>query len=180
MATTRVRATPAVIEPMRASRYTDPMRWLVSIALVAAACGGKKTSTTPGDGAGTGTGEVVTAQMLLGWGMQGYNPESATPKTDVFLEVTDHHGQVQSYPLGGLPAPCSPAAGNGADIITTLRCLQPDGTGAEFRAVYRGGAEIIVLRRWVSPTDDPGDVELSFQEVARVPVPTGSKVKPAA
>ncbi len=163
------------------------MRCLVTVAfvaftaLVSGACGGKKTSTTPGgEGDGTGSGEVVTAQMLLGWGAGGYNSESSTPKTNVFLEVTDHHGQMQSYPLGDIPAPCSPAPGNGADIITTLRCAQPDGNGAEFRAVYRGGAEIIVLRRWVSPADDPGDIELSFQEVSRIPVPTGSKVKPAA
>lgn len=156
------------------------MRCLVSIALVAVACGGKKSSTTPsGDGDGTG-GAVVTAQTILGWGVQGYNPESTTPKTNVFLEVTDHHGQMQSYPLGDIPAPCAPAAGNGADIITTLRCVTTDGTGAEFRAVYRGGAEIIVLRRWVNPGDDPSDIEFSFQEVSRVPVPTGAKVKPAA
>jgi hypothetical protein len=159
------------------------MRSIVTFALVAVlvtACGGKKTSTTPaGDGDGTASDEVITAQMLLGWGTQGYNPESATPKTSIFLEVTDHHGQMQSYPMGDVPAPCSPAAGNGADIITTLQCMQPDGTGAEFRAVYRGGAELIVLRRWVNPGDDPGDIELSFQEVSRIPVPTGSKVKPA-
>lgn len=159
------------------------MRWLVPIAVLAAAtaCGGKKSSTTPGeDGTGTGTGPVVTAQTLLGWGISGYNPDAASPKTNVFLEVTDHHGATQSYPLGDIPAPCNPAPGNGEDIITTLRCLTADGTGAEYRAVYRGGAEIIVLRRWVNPGDDPGDVELSFQEVSRVPVPTGSKVKPAA
>jgi hypothetical protein len=180
------KATRAVIERARGSRYTQAMRCLVTFGLVAAvaactACG-KKSSTTPsgdGDGTGSGTGAVVTAQMLLGWGMQGYNPESATPKTSVFLEVTDHHGATQSYPMGDVQAPCMPAAGNGADIITTLMC-QTNGSGAEFRAVYRGGAEVIVLRRWVSPEDDPGDIELSFQEVSRIPVPTGSKVKPAS
>ena len=68
--------------------------------------------------------------------------------------------------------------GNGGDIITVLTCnLQ--GTGAEYRAVYRG-SDVIVLRRWVRPDDDPADVELSFVEISRVPVPTGSKVKPAA
>jgi hypothetical protein len=182
----RAGATRAVIERARGSRYTTTMRCLVMCGLVAAvaACGGKKSSTTPGgegsgDGTGSGTGAIITAQMLLGWGTQGYNPEAATPKTDVFLEVTDHHGATQSYPMGDVPAPCTPAAGNGADIITTLVCVT-NGTGAEFRAVYRGGAEVIVLRRWVSPEDDPGDIELSFQEVSRIPVPTGSKVKPAS
>ncbi|KAB2887919.1 MAG: hypothetical protein F9K40_20930 [Kofleriaceae bacterium] len=162
------------------------MRWMVTFGLAAAlfaACGGKKSSTTPGEGdgegTGTGTGPVITAQTLLGWGITGYDPASATPKTQVFLEVTDHHGQTRSYPLGDVAAPCAPGAGNADDIITTLFCAK-DGAGAEFRAVYRGGAEIIVLRRWVSPGDDPADVELSFQEVSRVPVATGSKVKPAS
>jgi hypothetical protein len=172
-----------VIERARRSRYTTTMRSTVLVATMGLgllACGGKKpTSTTPGDGDGSGSGPVITAQMLIGWGAQGYDPESQTPKTSVFLAVTDHHGATQSYPLGDISAPCQPAAGNGTDIITVLSCLQ-DGTGAEFRAVYRGGAEIIVLRRWVSPTDDPGDIELSFQEVTRVTVPTGSKVKPAS
>jgi hypothetical protein len=159
------------------------MRWsLVPLVVVLAACGGKKSSTSPtgdGDGDGAGTGAVVTAQTLLGWGTPGYNPEAQTPRTNVFLEVTDHHGATQSHPLGDVPAPCGAGAGNGDDIITTLLCVTPDGTGAEYRAVYRGGAEIIVLRRWVNPGDDPGDLELSFQEVSRVPVATGSKVKPA-
>ncbi len=159
------------------------MRWIVIFGLTAAslaACGGKKSSTTtPGDGDGTGAGPVITAQTLLGWGITGYDPESSTPRTDVFLEVTDHHGQTQSHPLGDVAAPCAPGAGNADDIITTLFCAK-DGTGAEYRAVYRGGDEIIVLRRWVSPGDDPGDIELSFQEISRVPVPAGSKVKPAS
>ncbi len=177
-------ATRVVIERARRSRYTTIMRSTVLVATIGLgllACGGKKpTSTTPGDGdgSGSGSGSVITAQMLIGWGAQGYNPESQSPKTSVFLAVTDHHGATQSYPLGEIPAPCQPTAGNGSDIITVLSCLQ-GGAGAEFRAVYRGGAEIIVLRRWVSPTDDPGDIELSFQEVSRVTVPTGSKVKPA-
>jgi hypothetical protein len=181
--------TRAVIERARGSRYTTIMRCLVICGLVAAvvACGGKKSSTTPpgsgsdgaGDGAGSGTGAIITAQMLLGWGISGYNPESSAPKTDVFLEVTDHHGATQSYPMGDVAAPCTPGAGNGADIITSLLCLQ-NGSGAEFRAVYRGGPEVMILRRWVSREDDPGDIELSFQEVSRIPVPTGSKVKPAS
>ena len=74
-------------------------------------------------------------------------------------------------------APCSIQPGNGADIITVLTC-NVAGTGAEFRAVYRG-KDVIILRRWVSPEDDPADAELSFQEGSRVPVPSGSKVKAA-
>ena len=45
-------------------------------------------------------------------------------------------------------------------------------------ALQRAG--IIVLRRNYTPDDDPADVELSFREVMRVPVPPGSSVKPAS
>jgi len=153
----------------------------VSVALACAACGGKKSSTTPvesGEGSGSGSaGPVITAQLLIGWGATGYDPASSAPRTNIFLEVTDHHGASQSYPMGTVAAPCAPVAGNGGDIVTVLSCVQ-NGSGAELRAVYRG-VDVIVLRRTVSPDDDPADVELSFQEVSRVPVPTGSKVKPA-
>lgn len=146
--------------------------------VVLAACGGKKSGTTPDKDPGSDGPPPVTIQTLLGWGLQGYNPEATQPKTRVFLEVTDHHGATQSYPLEEVAAPCSVQVGNGADIITVLTCnLQ--GTGAEYRAVYRGN-DVIVLRRWVRPDDDPAEAELSFQEISRVPVPTGSKVKPAA
>ncbi len=153
---------------------------LVAALVAAPGCGSKsKPASTPGDGDGDGPATpVITAQTLLGWGLTGYNPEAATPTTSVYLEVTDHHGATQSYPMGEVAAPCNPGAGNADDIITVLFC-QRDGKGAEYRAVYRGGAEIIVLRRWVAPDDDPAELELSFQEVGRVPVPTGSKVKPA-
>lgn len=155
------------------------MRFVVLVALVTvAACGGKKPkTTTAGEGSGSEQPPLITVQTLLGWGLQGYNPDSQTPKTQVFLEVTDHHAQTQSYPLGEIAAPCSIQPGNGADIITVLTC-NVAGTGAEFRAVYRG-KDVIILRRWVSPEDDPADAELSFQEVSRVPVPSGSKVKAA-
>lgn len=154
------------------------MRHAALLLLALAACGGKKTPTNPEPGTGTGTDvPVVTIQTLLGWGLEGYNPEAAVPKTKVFLEVTDHHGATQSFPLEDIAAPCSAQQGNGDDIITVLTCnLQ--GTGAEYRAVYRGN-DVIVLRRWVRPDDDPAEAELSFQEISRVPVPSGSKVKPA-
>lgn len=152
--------------------------WLAPwLAVGVVACGGKKPSTTTPTG--TGDGEpVITVQTLLGWGTQGYDPEATAPRTKVYLEVTDHHGQTQSYPLEDVAAPCTAMAGNGADIVTALSCLQ-DGSGAEYRAVYRG-ADVIVLRRRVAPGDDPADIELSFQELTRVPVPAGSKVKPAS
>lgn len=153
------------------------MRHAALCLLAIAACGGKKTTVTPDPGTGSEV-PVVTIQHLLGWGLQGYNPEAAVPTTKVFLEVTDHHGATQSYPLEDVAAPCSVQQGNGSDIITVLTCNLM-GTGAEYRAVYRGN-DVIVLRRWVRPDDDPAEAELSFQEISRIPVPTGSKVKPAA
>jgi hypothetical protein len=155
------------------------MRHAALLLLAIAACGGKKPTTTPEPDTGTGRDvPVVTIQTLLGWGLQGYNPEAAQPRTTVFLEVTDHHGATQSFPLEEIAAPCSVQQGNGDDIITVLTC-NVQGTGAEYRAVYRGN-DVIVLRRWVRPDDDPGEAELSFQEISRVDVPAGSKVKPAA
>jgi hypothetical protein len=83
----------------------------------------------------------------------------------------------KSYPLGDSAVPCQVAKGNGGDIITALMCLA-DGAGAEYRAVFRG-TEIFVLLRPIDPSDDPGDIELSFREVQRIGVPAGSKVEAA-
>ncbi|HVK76453.1 MAG TPA: hypothetical protein VM734_24175 [Kofleriaceae bacterium] len=152
---------------------------VVGLALILiAACGGKKSPTTPdGAGAGTGTGgEVIAAQTLLSWGLQGYNPEASNPVTKIFLEVTDHNGATKSYPVGEARGACTPAAGNGADIITALACIQVV-PGVELRAVFRG-QDIIVLSRRVDEASEPAD-ELAFQEVTRVPVPAGASVKPA-
>jgi hypothetical protein len=115
----------------------------------------------------------VTVKTTLGWGRQA----ATGGKTNVFLEVTDHTGKTKSYPLGDQAAPCQVAKGNGGDIITALMCLA-DGAGAEYRAVYRG-SEIIVLLRPIDPTDDPGDIELSFREIQRVGVPAGAQVAAA-
>jgi hypothetical protein len=154
------------------------MRVAIGVALLAlAACGGKNKSTTPDKGTGGEDPPLPVARTLLGWGTAGYNPDAQVPKTKVFLEITDHNGATQSYPMGEIAAPCSPVPGNGADIVTVLQCNK-DGTGAEFRAVYRG-SDIIILRRWVTPEDDPAEIEMAFQEISRVPVPTGSKVAPA-
>jgi len=148
------------------------------LAVAAAACGGKKSSTTPGGGDQADAGpRPPVARTLLGWGLRGYDPAAASPTTELFLEVTDHNGATRSYPLGEAAGACQPAPGNGDDIITSLRCVQVV-PGAELRAVFRG-VDIIVLRRKVDPADDPADLELSFVEVTRVPVPVGSKVEPA-
>lgn len=149
-----------------------------SAACVLAACGG--TQKPGGSGAGSGPGSEPPpqpiAQTLLGFAASGYDQGTSKP-SKIFLEVTDHNGSMQSYPVGDAAAPCERTAGNGSDIVTAMRC-DVNGTGAELRAVYRG-ADIIVLRRNYTPDDDPADVELSFREVMRVPVPPGSSVKPA-
>lgn len=151
---------------------------MIVCAALLAACGGTQK---PGDGDGTGSGSgpaPPTAQTLLAFAASGWDGAASQPRSRLFLEVTNHNGSTQSYPIGEVAAPCAPAAGNGADIVTTMRCDR-GGSGAELRAVYRG-ADIIVLRRNYTPDDDPADAELSYQEVTRIPVPPGSKVKPAA
>lgn len=143
------------------------------LGLALAACGGKKETTKPGDGDGTGDGpEPPIAQTLIGWGQQ----PATGGKINLFLEVTDHTGASKSYPVGEVTVACQTAAGKD-DIVTSLVCLQ-DGTGAELRAVHRN-AEIIVLRRAVDPSDNPDDVELSFREITRIEVPVGAAVRPA-
>jgi hypothetical protein len=141
-----------------------------------AACGGTQKPSGSGDGSGSGSAPMPIAQTLLAFAANGYDA-TTSPQSKLYLEVTDHNGSVQSYPLGEVDAPCERAPGNGSDIITTMRC-DVSGTGAELRAVYRG-TQIIVLRRNYTPEDDPADAELSFREVTRVPVPPGSSVKPA-
>ena len=145
--------------------------------VVVAACGGTQTPATgAGDGSGSGP-TLPSAKTLLGVSATGYNPASVHPQNQIFLDVTNHNGATQSYPVGEVAAPCTAATGNGSDIVVTMRC-DVAGTGAELRAVYRGG-DVIVLRRNYTPDDDPADAELAFQEVTRVTVPPGSKVGPA-
>ncbi len=137
-------------------------------------CKGKKPTTAGPNGSGSGSNPPsITAETTLGWGRQ----PATGGKTNLFLEVTDHTGKTDSYPLGDSTVPCQTATGNGTDIITTQRCLA-DGVGAEYRAVYRG-AVVFVLRRPVDPSDDPADIELSFREVQRIDVPAGAKVRAA-
>lgn len=149
---------------------------LLTIAVIGllAGCGNGKKATTPTGGSGSGSDlPDVVAQTLIGWGRQ----EQPGSKWSLFLEVTDHTGRAQSYPLGESTQPCSVGKGNGGDVITSLQCVTA-ATGAEYRAVYRAN-QIIVLRRPVDPSDDPADIELSFREVQRVDVPVGSKVSAA-
>ena len=154
------------------------MRTLLCVVVLAACGGTPKTTAGAGSGSGSGSGPTPpTAQTLLGFAASGY--DAAThPTSKIYLEVTNHNGAMQSYPVGDAGAPCTPGAGNGSDIVTTMRC-DAGGTGAELRAVFRG-TDVIVLRRNYMPGDDPADAELAFVEVMRVPVPPGSKVKPAS
>jgi hypothetical protein len=165
-----------VVERGRQACYTQPMRTLLCVVALAACSGTPKKAG--GDGSGTGSAPPPpAAQTLLAFAASAYDAQTQ-PQSKLYLEVTDHNGSMQSYPLGEVGAPCERAAGNGSDIIAGMRC-DVAGTGAELRAVFRGTTEIIVLRRNYTPEDDPADLEMSFREVLRVPVPPGSNVKPA-
>ena len=170
-------AVASRVERRAQTRYTRIMRTLLFVVALAA-CGGRQTPSDPAAGSGSGSGSsTTTAQTLLSFSATGY-AEGSAPKSKLYLEVTNQNGAMQSYPIGEVEAPCQPGAGNGKDIVTTIRC-DVSGTGAELRAVYRG-VDIIVLRRNYLPTDDPADVELSFREVMRLAVPPGTSVKPAS
>jgi hypothetical protein len=150
------------------------MRMLLGV-IVVAACGGTQKPNGDGTGTGSATPPQPVAQTLLAFAATG----GGSSPSKIFLEVTDHNGSMQSYPIGEADPPCERTPGNGDDIITVMKC-DASGTGVELRAVYRRGTEIIVLRRSYTPEDDPADVELSFREVTRIPVPAGAAVKPAS
>jgi hypothetical protein len=156
------------------------MRMLLCVVALAA-CGGTQKPAGGGGGGGSGSGSgseapQPIAQTLLGFTANGYDEALAKP-SKVYLEITDHNGSTQSYPIDDIDKPCERTAGNGTDIITAMRC-DLGGTGSELRAVFRG-TDIIVIRRNYTPADDPADIELSFREIMRIPVPPGSSVKPA-
>jgi hypothetical protein len=140
-------------------------------------CGARSSGTTAPPAAAGDESPGSTSQTLLGWGLEGWDPAVPGAQTKIFLAVTDQNGQTQSHPLENVAAACTPMAGNGRDVVIALSCLA-DGSGAELRAVYRGTG-VIVLRRRVRPDDNPADAELSFEEIARIAVPSGSDVKPA-
>jgi hypothetical protein len=150
------------------------MRFVVGLVALAA-CGGTQRPGGAGDGGGSGPLQPI-AQTLLGFAASGYDA-TTSPTSKLYLEITDHNGSRQSYPIGAVAAPCTSIPGNGSDIVAAMRC-DAAGTGAELRAVYRG-TDVIVLRRNYTPDDDPADAELSFREVTRINVPPGSAVKPA-
>lgn len=145
---------------------------LVVLVSLAAACGGSKKSPTepsPGSGSGPAPDPGVVARTLVSWG----SVPASGGALNVSFEVADHTGASKSYPLGSAVGPCGVVPPQGPDAISAYRC-ETGGVGLEFRAVYR--TQIIVLRRAVDPSDNPDDVELSFQEILRVDVPAGSKV----
>ncbi|MBE7450182.1 MAG: hypothetical protein HS111_15160 [Kofleriaceae bacterium] len=185
--------TPAPIERRRGSRYTRGMRSadmrrtvglgfaaLVAALVAAPGCGSKsKPASTPGDGDGDGPATpVITAQTLLGWGLTGRQPRGRDA----------HHQRLPRGHRSPRRHPELPHGGGGGAVQPGRRQRRRHHHRAVLPARRQGRRVPRGLPRrrrdhraapLGRPDDDPAELELSFQEVGRVPVPTGSKVKPA-
>jgi len=147
-------------------------RLLMSLVLIAACSGGKKSQGTgPGSGTGSGTA-ILVKKIVLSWGI--------TPKgelADIYLATTDETGKQVSHGVGSYKGTCvafKPAPEMNA--ITGVQCTTGGG-GTEIHAVVQGGEEIVVLQVGNEPgrTPDP----MARVEVTRVKIPLGIAVEAA-
>ena len=147
-------------------------RLLMSLVLIAACSGSKKSQDTgPGSGTGSGTA-ILVKKIVLSWGI--------TPKgelADIFLATTDETGKQVSHSVGSYKGTCTafkPAADMNA--ITGVKC-ETGGGGTEIHATVQGGEEIVVLSVGVDQgrTADP----MARKEVTRVKIPLGISVEAA-
>jgi hypothetical protein len=145
-------------------------RLLMSLVLIAACSGSKKSqSTTTGTGSGTA---ILVKKIVLSWGI--------TPKgelADIFLATTDETGKQVSHSVGSYKGTCTafkpPPEMN---AITGVKC-ETGGGGTEIHATVQGGEEIVVLSVGVDQgrTADP----MARKEVSRVKIPLGIAVEAA-
>lgn len=146
---------------------------LLGAALVLAGCpkndGG--TTTTGGGGDDDGTDQPIKA-TVVSFGTQdlaGLNAE--TPKTKVWMSVTDETGAAKSFPVDEIAATCTAETGGDLGAVGTLRCWYA-GAGANYIAVARN-QNLIILRQWTQEEDEePAD----YEELKQIPLPLGARV----
>lgn len=144
-------------------------RLLMSLVLITACSGGKKSTETPGTGSGPA---VLVKKIVLSWGI--------TPKgelADIYLATTDETGKQVSHSVGSYKGECvafKPTPEMNA--ITGVRCTTGGG-GTDLHAVVQGGEEIVVMQLGTNPGQTPDP--MARVEVTRVKIPLGIAVEAA-
>jgi hypothetical protein len=147
-------------------------RLLMSLVLITAGCsGGKKSSSNPGTGTGSGPA-ILVKKIVLSWGIT-----AKAELSDVYLATTDETGKQVSHSVGTYKGTCTafkPPPETSA--ITGVRC-ETGGGGTEIHAVVQGGEEIVVLSAGFEAgrTPDP----MARKEVTRIKIPLGIAVEAA-
>lgn len=145
-------------------------RLLMSLVLVAACSGGKKSQGT-GPGSGSGPA-ILVKKIVLSWGI--------TPKgelADIFLATTDETGKQVSHSVGSYKGTCVAfKPPEEMKAITGVRCTTGGG-GTDIHAVVQGGEEIVVLQVGTDPGREPDP--MARVEVSRIKIPLGIAVDAA-
>lgn len=148
-------------------------RLLLSLVLIASCSGGKKGTTDPKPGSGSGSGPaLLVKKIVLSWGISAKGELA-----DLYLATTDETGKQVSHSVGAYKGTCTPYAPP-ADMkaVTGVQCLAGNG-GTALHAVVQGGEEIVVLKMGINEGETPDP--MSRVEVTRVKIPLGIAVEAA-
>lgn len=147
-------------------------RLLMSLVLIAACSGGKKSeSTGPGSGTGSGTA-ILVKKIVISWGI--------SPKgdlADIYLATTDETGKQISNSVGSYKGTCTPFKPDPEmTAITGVKC-ETGGGGTEIYASVQGGEEIVVTMVGFDAgrKADP----MGRKEISRIKIPLGIAVEAA-
>lgn len=147
-------------------------RLLMSLALIAACSGSKKSQDTgPGSGTGSGTA-ILVKKIVVSWGI--------SPKgdlADIFLATTDETGKQVSTSVGSYKGTCTPFRPDAEmTALTGVKC-ETGGGGTELHASVQGGEEIVVMSVGFDAGRKPDP--MARKEVTRVKIPLGIAVEAA-
>ncbi|MBP6633045.1 MAG: hypothetical protein KA297_26735 [Kofleriaceae bacterium] len=144
---------------------------LFAAALTAlAACGGGKTEPTTPEGP---TGPAKKASVSFG-ATSASRPGASTPRSEVFLTLTDERGHATSHPVGTFDGACNDIGPNPAmSALTAMQCWWA-GAGVQLHAVA-GRGEVIVMKLPVLEGAQPDP--MAREEVTRVSVEPGARIE---
>jgi hypothetical protein len=147
-------------------------RLLMSLVLITACSGGKKSqSTGPGSGTGSGTA-ILVKKIVISWGI---SPKGEL--ADIYLATTDETGKQVSNSVGSYKGTCTPFKPDPEmNAITGVKC-ETGGGGTELHASVQGGEEIVVMSAGFESgrKADP----MGRKEVTRIKIPLGIAVEAA-